>query len=164
MTTNIPGLLELLARHEVEFVLIGGVAASAHGSARATYDVDVVYRRSRENVAKLVGALKAQRPYLRGAPPGLPFTLDEATVRMGLNFTLKTDLGDLDVLGEVVGGGTYEDLLPRSVEVEIGGVRCLCATLDALIAMKRAAGRPKDFEAIAELERIREERGSEASG
>jgi hypothetical protein len=158
MTTDIPALISLLARNEVEFILIGGVAGGAHGSARVTFDLDVVYARSRENMARLVRALRDQEPYLRGAPPGLPFRFDEYTVRMGLNFTLTTKLGDLDLLGEVVGGGFYEQILPRSIEVEIAGVRCRCAELEALIAMKRAAGRPKDREAVAELERILEQR------
>lgn len=157
MATDIPGLISLLARSEVEFILIGGVAAGAHGSARVTFDLDVVYRRSRENIGRLVRALRDEAPYLRGAPPGLPFRFDEPTVRMGLNFTLSTKLGALDLLGEVVGGGTYEDLLPHSIEIETAGVRCRCADLPALITMKRAAGRPKDLEAIAELERILEE-------
>jgi predicted nucleotidyltransferase len=87
----------------------------------------------------------------------LPFQWSEATLRMGLNFTLATNLGDLDLLGEVTGGGRYEDLLEHTIEVEIFGIRCRCLDLEALIRVKRAAGRPKDLEAIAELEAIREE-------
>jgi predicted nucleotidyltransferase len=70
----------------------------------------------------------------------------------GLNFTLTTDLGDFDFLGEVVGGGTYADLLPHTLEIEAFGLRCRFVTLEKLIVLKRAAGRPKDLEAIAELE------------
>lgn len=158
MAADIPALISLLARNEVEFILIGGVAGGAHGAARVTFDLDVLYARSRKNIGRLVRALRDQEPYLRGAPPGLPFLFDEPTVRMGLNFTLTTKLGDLHLLGEVAGGGTYEDVLPRSIEVETAGVSCRCADLPALIQMKRAAGRPKDFEAIAELEKILEER------
>ncbi len=76
---------------------------------------------------------------------------------MGLNFTLQTVLGALDLLGEIVGGGRYADLLPHTIEVEVFGVRCRCLGLVALIRAKRAAGRPKDLEAIAELEAILEE-------
>lgn len=97
-------------------------------------------------------------PYLRGAPPGLPFTFDIDTLRRGLNFTLTTASGDIDLLGEVIGGGTYDDLLPASEEVPLFGLSCRCATLEALIRMKRAAGRPKDLEALAELEALRDER------
>lgn len=93
-----------------------------------------------------------------GAPPGLPFAFDSATIVRGLNFTLTTDLGALDLLGEVVGGGTYEELLPRTQLMEIHDVTCRCVDLPTLIHLKRAAGRPKDSEAVAELELILEQR------
>ena len=99
------------------------------------------------------------QPYLRGAPPGLPFLWDEETLRRGLNFTLETALGDIDLLGEATGGNTYETLLPSSWEVEVFGVPCRIVSLDRLIEMKRAAGRPKDLEALAELEALRDETG-----
>src|ERR1041385_756404 len=105
MESNFEELLPVLISHQVEFILIGGGAAIAHGSARLTSDVDVVYARNLENLRRLVSALKPYRPYLRGAPAGLPFQMDERTLQGGLNFTLTTELGDLDVLGEVAGGG-----------------------------------------------------------
>jgi hypothetical protein len=148
--------LRLLAHAGVDFIVIGGMAAAAHGSARATLDLDVVYSRDVANVGRLVAALAPHRPYLRGAPPGLPFVLDEATVLHGLNFTLTTDLGDFDLLGEVVGGGGYRELLPETLEIDAFGVRCRYVTLEALLRLKRAAGRPKDLEAIAELELLRD--------
>ncbi len=151
--------LRLLAEANVAFIVIGGMAAAAHGSARSTLDLDVVYSRDRDNVRRLVAALAQHKPYLRGAPPGLPFAFDETTIMHGLNFTLTTDVGDFDFLGEVTGGGSYAELLPHTVEIQAFGVRCLYVTLDALIHLKRAAGRPKDLEAIAELELIRD-RGS----
>jgi hypothetical protein len=156
--TNFRALLELLTKAEVDFILIGGGAATAHGSVRLTVDVDVVYKRSPENVARLVAALAPLSPYLRGAPPGLPFRLDAETIRHGLNFTLTTSLGSLDLLGEVTGGGRYEDLLPHTVRIQAFGVECLCLDIEKLIEVKRAAGRPKDFDAIAELEALEEER------
>ncbi len=156
--TDYPKLLQLLTEHSVEFIIIGGAAAVIHGSSRLTQDLDVVYRRSPENLACLTNALKAQAPYLRGAPPGLPFQWSEATLQMGMNFTLEIRLGQLDILGEVTGGGRYEDLLDHTIEVEVFGVRCRCLDLEALIRTKRAAGRPKDLEVIAELEAILEER------
>ena len=157
MTTDFRALLALLRDHQIDFIVIGGVAASALGSARVTFDLDVVYRRQRANIERLVAALSPLAPYLRGAPPGLPFAFDLRTVERGLNFTLTTSLGDLDLLGEVAGCGRYEDMLPRSASLTIFGVECFCLGLDALIAAKRAAGRPKDFETIAELEALREE-------
>jgi predicted nucleotidyltransferase len=74
----------------------------------------------------------------------------------GLNFTLTTDVGDFDLFGEVLGGGNYGELLPQTIEIEAFGVRCRYVTLDALLRLKRAAGRPKDLEAIAELELLRD--------
>jgi hypothetical protein len=159
--TDFEALLETLVQGEVEFLLVGGVAATVHGSARLTQDLDAVYRRSPENIRRLALAVRDLEPYLRGAPAGLPFRFDEATVRLGLNFTLTCTLGDLDLLGEIAGGGTYEDLLPHSVEVELFGIPVRCLDLETLIRVKRAAGRPKDLEAVAELERLLEESGDE---
>ncbi len=110
----------------------------------------MVYRRSPENVERLAAALAPYHPYLRGAPPGLPFRFDAATIRRGLNFTLTTQIGDIDVLGEIAGGGTYDALLPDCIEIEIFEMTCRCLGLERLIAVKRAAGHPKDLEAIAE--------------
>jgi len=151
-------LLSALLDSDVEFVVIGGIAATAHGSARFTQDVDVVYRRTLSNYAAMTAALASHEPYLRGAPPGLPFRWDEATIKRGLNFTLTTNLGDIDFLGEVAGGGTYEGLRPHAVEIALFDLPCLYLDLPHLIQTKRAAGRPKDFEAIAELEILLEER------
>ena len=151
-------LLHLLARHRVQFIIVGGVAASLHGSARSTQDLDIVYARSKENHRRLVAALRGHRPYLRGAPPGLPFLWDEETILRGLNFTLETDLGDLDLLGEIAGGGGYDDLRTHSIEFEAFGLRLLCLDLDTLIRVKQAAGRVRDLEAVAELRIIRHER------
>src|SRR5207302_5879427 len=104
MGANFHALLPLLVNNQVRIIVVGGGAAIAHGAARATYDVDVVYARDQENVRRLAAALQPHQPYLRGAPPGLPFRWDERTIQSGLNFTLTTDVGDLDLLGEVTGG------------------------------------------------------------
>jgi hypothetical protein len=157
--TQFDAMLRTLGQAGVEFILVGGVAATAHGSVRYTKDVDIVYRRSPDNIARLVMALTPLKPYLRGAPPGLPFRWDAETIAHGLNFTLTTTLGDLDVLGEIVGGGGYTDLAPHALELSVFDIKCLCLDLDTLIHVKRAAGRPKDLEAIAELEALREEQG-----
>jgi predicted nucleotidyltransferase len=149
--------LQELHRSGVEFIVVGGVATMAHGSARLTQDLDLVYARTSENVARLASALAPYAPYLRGAPPGLPFRWDPETIRRGLNFTLTTSLGDIDLLGEIVGGGGYDDLLPHSQIIKLSGVEYRCLSLARLIHVKRAAGRPKDLEAIAELEALREE-------
>ena len=153
--TKFAELLRVLSAAGVEYIVAGGVAAAAHGSARSTQDLDIVYRRSLENIEKLAAALAPHRPYLRGAVPGLPFRFDQETVRAGLNFTLTTGLGWIDLFGEIAGGGHYEDLLPHSIQIELSGFECRVLDLETLIRTKRSAGRPKDFETIAELEILR---------
>jgi hypothetical protein len=152
--TDFERLLTELSKHQVALIVIGGAAAIALGSVRLTKVLDVVYQRSPANLDRLVSALSPFEPYLRGAPPGLPFVWDSATLKRGLNFTLETTLGNIDVLGEIAGGGTYDDLLPSSIELDLFGICCRCLQL---IRAKRAAGRPRDFDAIAELEAIEEE-------
>ena len=156
--TDYARLLRALASAGVEFVVVGGAAATTHGAARLTLDLDVVYRRTPDNLERVVECMSGLDPYLRGAPPGLPFRWDIDTLRHGLNFTLDTNAGAIDFLGEIAGGGTYESLLPDSDTISVFGVVCRCLGLDRLIRVKRAAGRPKDLEAIAELEALRDER------
>ena len=155
-------ILTSLRSADVSFVIVGGVAATVHGSARLTSDVDVVYERSRANIERLVLAVTPLNPYLRGAPAGLPFTFDVETVRRGLNFTLTTDAGPMDVLGEITGVGDYSAVFAVSEELALYGAPYRCINLDALIVSKRAAGRPKDIEAVAELELIRDEKSGTA--
>lgn len=154
MIADLSQIIPPLVAAEVEFILIGGMAAILHGSARVTFDVDVVYERSKGNIERLAQVLQPHAPYLRGAPPGLPFSWDERTIRNGLNFTLTTALGDLDLLGEVIGGGGYRDLLSHTFEVEAFNVKFKCVDLPTLIKLKRAAGRPKDLESLAELQAL----------
>ncbi|HEY2900743.1 MAG TPA: hypothetical protein VGL59_09225 [Polyangia bacterium] len=146
--------LDTLRGGGVDFIVIGGVAATAHGSTQLTNDLDVVYARGADNIQRLAATLAAHAPYLRGAPAGLPFTFSAATIKLGLNFTLDTDFGPLDLLGEATGGGTYEALLPHTVTLDLFGGPCFCVDLPSLIRLKRAAGRPKDILALGELEAI----------
>ncbi|MFM7136079.1 MAG: hypothetical protein ACKO1M_03285 [Planctomycetota bacterium] len=152
--TDLPQLLGSLAEEGVRFIIVGGMAGVAHGSARVTFDVDCVYARDADNITRVARALAAFQPTLRGAPAGLPFRFDEPTIQAGLNFTLDTTAGPIDFLGEVAGGGRYEALLPDTVELQVFGIRCRVVTLPRLIALKRAAGRPRDLDAIAELETL----------
>jgi Nucleotidyl transferase AbiEii toxin, Type IV TA system len=96
-------LLDVLVAHAVDFVLIGGLAAIIHGSARATFDLDIAYDRSRDNLERLSTALEELGATLRGAPADLAFRPDPETLRAGLNFTFSTTSGPLDVLGEPAG-------------------------------------------------------------
>ena len=148
------GILKTLIENQVDFILIGGVAAVVHGSCRFTNDIDIIYKRSLDNYERIIKALTPYSPYLRGAPEGLPFLFDHKTMRQGLNFTLNTTLGAVDLFGEVPGNGTYESLVNHSDEILIFNLKCLCVNLETLIQLKRASGRAKDLEAISELEAL----------
>jgi len=152
--TDFRALIEALCRNGVDFVIVGGVAATLHGSARLTQDIDVVYSRDQANLARIARALEPLSPYLRGAPSGLPFRLDEQTLAAGLNFTLMTSVGDIDLLGEISGVGRYQALIGHTLSVELFGFRCLCLDLATLIRAKVAAGRPRDLDAAAELQEL----------
>jgi predicted nucleotidyltransferase len=156
LDTDFESAFAALVDGGVEFVIVGGLAATVHGSARLTHDLDVVYARSRENLERLARALEPYAPYLRGAPPGLPFVLDRETLERGLNFTLVTRLGPLDLLGDMAGVGGYDEAVKQAVMVSLFGRDCRVVGLDTLIRAKKAAGRPKDLEVIAELESLRE--------
>jgi predicted nucleotidyltransferase len=158
--TDFEGLLRRLRDAEVQFIIVGGFAGTVLGSPRTTVDLDVVYARDDRNLERLVRALEPLSPYLRGAPPGLPFQFDVPTLQRGLNFTLVTTLGDLDLIGDIAGGGTYEEVLPYCERLRVLGVEVDVVTLQHLVRLKRAAGRPKDLEAIAELEALLDERDS----
>ena len=144
-------LLALLSERDVRFVVIGGVALIARGVQRSTEDLDVAYARDRENLQRLASALETIAPRLRGVPAGLPFSLDVASLRSGLNFTLDTDLGPLDLFGEVPGLGTFEHVDAAASEIELGGQRILVLSIDGLRRAKRAAGRPKDLVDLGHL-------------
>lgn len=158
-------LLGPLIEHGVDFVLIGGQAGISHGSTYPSYDLDVVYARDRDNVARLVAALKEIGVRLRGAPSDLPFQLDARTIENGANFTFETPYGDLDVLADAAGMRSYAELKSGSVEREVFGHHVRVASIDHLIAMKRAAGRTKDklmveeYIVIADRQRVAEKDG-----
>lgn len=104
--TDVETLLKSLHAEKIEFVIIGGLAAVLHGSAYVTADIDLCYSRKRENLERLARALSSFRPFLRAVPDQLPFVLDLSALRSGMNFTLTTTIGDVDILGEVTGMGT----------------------------------------------------------
>src|SRR5579859_3450810 len=130
--------LKALCNAEVEFVVIGGVAASFHGSARVTYDLDVCYLRTAENLRRLAKALAPYHPRPRGFSEKLPFIWDESTLRNGSLFTLVTDIGEIDLLGEVLGLGAFPEVKALSIPMEAFGRRVLTLDLTGLIKAKRA--------------------------
>jgi hypothetical protein len=137
-------MLSCLVRHEVDFVVIGGIAGMARGSAYPSYDLDVAYARDDANLDRLAAALVEIGATLRGAPPGLPFQLDARTLKNGANFTFDTPNGALDILSDPAGAPPYRKLFDGGDTEAIDGVPVRIASLDHLIAMKEAAGRPKD--------------------
>jgi hypothetical protein len=150
-------LLEPLVRNGVDFVLVGGMAATLHGSSIPTFDIDVAYARDRKNLERLVTALGVIGVTLRGAPPDLPFQLDVRTLENGANFTFDTRLGDLDVLGSVGGIKSYDALRARASVQDVYGLEVRVSSVDDLIAMKRSAGRGKDQLMLEELIMIADE-------
>jgi hypothetical protein len=137
-------LIEALADARVDFVLIGGVAGGSYGSTFGTFDVDVAYARDNDNLERLAGVLYSLGATLRGAPPDLPFQLDAKTLANGANFTFTTRLGSLDILADPAGAPPYRDLKAAGTRITVSGWQVIVASLDHLIAMKEAAGRPKD--------------------
>jgi predicted nucleotidyltransferase len=153
----------VLAEHGVEFIIVGGQAEALMGGARVTYDVDLCYRRTPDNLERLATALGTLNLTLRGAPPELKFRLDAQALALGQNYTFEVD-GEwpLDFLGYLEPLGTYEDLLPHVETVSIGGRPTQVIGLDDLIRIKRYLGRPKDRESLLQLEaikRLREHEG-----
>lgn len=158
MPTQFKQIVERLSDEGVEYVIIGGVALVAHGSGRTTEDIDLCYSREQANIAALAAALAPLHPTLRGAPRELPFVMDVPTLKAGLNFTLDTDLGPVDLLGEVTGVGGYVDVSRDAELVDLYGHRVKLMSLDTLERAKRAAGRRKDLLDLAEIAEIRARR------
>jgi predicted nucleotidyltransferase len=148
-------ILTALVAHEIRFVVVGGVAATVHGSARFTNDIDICYDTAPDNIHRLVALLTGWSAYLRGVEAGLPFVLDARTFSTTPLMTLTTSMGAIDLLDAVPGVGDYDAAFAKSESVRIGDTRFRALTLDALIASKRAAGRRKDREHLIELEAIR---------
>jgi hypothetical protein len=150
-------VLNALGDAGVKFVLIGGVAARLHGSPTLTRDVDVCYARDTANVERLAAALGAVHARLRGVDDDVPFRLDARAIAAGANFTFITDLGDLDVLAAPAGVAGYEELAESAIVVDLGGTTVMVATIDDLIRMKLAAGRPKDRAEVEILAALKDE-------
>jgi hypothetical protein len=152
-------IVELLRRHGVEFIVIGGRAETLMGSARITLDTDLCYRRTLENLRRLAAALKELQPTLRGAPKDLPLFLDERALALGNNYTFDTIYGSLNLPGWVEPIGTYEDLLKNAETVPFGDSGLKVVSLDDLIRIKQPVNRPKDRDSLMHLlaiKRIRE--------
>jgi predicted nucleotidyltransferase len=148
-------LLEALARHGVDFVVIGGVAAIAHGSARLTQDLDIAYARDSDNLKALGEALIELGARLRGVDEDVAFVPDHTTLRHTTILTLDTSAGPIDLLADPAGAPPYDGLRRNATRIMLGATPILIASIDDLVAMKLKAGRTKDFADIEELETIR---------
>ncbi|WP_257462486.1 nucleotidyltransferase [Archangium lipolyticum] len=151
-----PELLCLLLDAGVEFVLIGGVAAIAHGSATFTQDCDITAPFTEENLARLLAVLAPHRPRYALAVPKRPVTESPAALSKNRNLYLLTDLGRLDILSEVPPIGTYPDVANKAVTLTLYERSCRVISLDDLIAVKRHVGRDKDRLVERELLALRD--------
>lgn len=148
--------IKSLTAEKVNFVIVGGLAVSVHSTGYVTRDFDFCYLRTSENLKKIVAAFARFKPRLRGFPDDLPFIWDERTLQNGTNFTLKTEIGDIDLLGEIAGVGDFQAVEKESVFARLYNCDVKILTLDGLIKAKRAAGRAKDLLVLPELEALRE--------
>jgi hypothetical protein len=135
-------LLTRLLEHHVDFVIVGGFAAVAHGSSLLTQDVDICCRLTPDNLMRLQEALADLHPVHRMTPKRLPLQLTPQTCEGLKNLYLDTDLGQLDCLGTITGVGDFEQARAQSIEIALPAGPCRILSLDALIAAKTAMGRP----------------------
>lgn len=151
-------ILRVLVKHEVDFVVIGGIAGIARGSAYMTQDLDIAYARDPDNLSRLAAALTQLKARLRGTPSNVPFLLDAKTLAAGAHFTFETASGPLDILDRPDGSPPYAELKRRAGEpLDVDGLPVLVASLDDLIAMKEATGRPRDRVVASELRELSDE-------
>lgn len=147
----------------VEFLVVGGVSAILQGAGVNTMDLDICYRRTPQNIARLVAGLAALNPRPRGFSPDLPFVFDERTVQLGSNFTLEIGPESLDLLGEMSAIGGYEQVIGGAVEANLGSRSVKVLSLEQLIITKTAAGRTKDLATLPELQATLERKRQQGS-
>jgi hypothetical protein len=151
-------ILERLTNSQVDFVIIGGVAAALHGSPMVTLDVDVCTSFAEPNLSKIISALGPINPRLRMQPDKMKLPLEPERLQDIKNLYLLTDLGILDLLGEVPGVASFQEIANRTVAMDLGGFTCRVLDLDTLISAKVVAGRYKDRLALIHLKALREMR------
>jgi predicted nucleotidyltransferase len=147
-------ILAALTARGIRFVVIGGIAATVHGSTRFTNEIDLCYDAAPDNVERLIELLVEWRAYLRGVEPGLPFILDARTFRTTPMMTLTTTMGAIDLLDVVPGVGDYAEAVAASETARVGATEFRTLTLEALIASKKAVRRKRDIEHLIELEAL----------
>jgi len=145
-----------LIRHRIEFVVVGGFAAVAHGVTQLTQDIDICCRMTPDNLMRLQDALSDLHPVHRMPPERPSLRLTPETAAEFRNLYLETDWGQLDCLGEILSVGGYDAVRAQSVEIELPGGSCRILAIDALVRAKQALGRDKDRETILQLRAIQE--------
>ena len=153
-------ILEVLTRHQVRFILIGGVAAIYYGSRQVTTDVDITPAGDEKNLERLSRALDELGAKIRTEddPRGHPFAHDATSLRGMLMLNLATAFGDLDIALMPSGTTGYADIKREAEDVDILGIKAPIASLADIIRSKEAAGRAKDFAVLPELREILEAR------
>jgi hypothetical protein len=156
MELDLGRLLEVLDRHGVAYVLIGGLAAVYHGSPFPTEDADITPATNRENLARLASALIDLDARIRtdSQPEGLPFKCDADSLAAVKTVNLTTAAGDLDLTFEPAGTRGYDDLRRDATRTELYGVTLQIASLADVIRSKQAANRPKDQRVLPTLREI----------
>jgi hypothetical protein len=146
-------ILSALAEQQVEFVVVGAIAAIAQGGPMITEDLDITPAREPDNLERLAAALKEldARQRIPNDPSGIEFPIEPRFLASVDSWTLKTPSGDLDLLFAPSGTGGYQDLKRGAVSVELWSHEVLVASLPDLIRMKEAAGRPKDLAQLPAL-------------
>ena len=153
---DINRLLQRLCDANIDFVIVGGFAATLHGSSLVTRDLDVCAILSSENVAKLRDALRDLKPAHRLTSQKISF-LDNPEPGVEIrNLYLRTDLGPVDILTSILGVGEFDRVRAASIQVDLFGRTCRIMSLDDLIQAKEALGREKDLLAAKELRAVRE--------
>lgn len=153
---KIENIIKSFSGANVEYVIVGEVAVFIHGWETISAKLEIAYSRKNENLIKIVDVLSKFSPGFRGLSEKLPFTFDISTLQNEINFTFETDIGDIDLLGEVAGVGSYEEVEANSVIMNLYGFDVHVLSLEGLIKAKRAAGRTKDLLVLPELEALRE--------
>jgi hypothetical protein len=153
---NTAELMRLLSTHGVDFVVVGGYAVVAHGGTMVTQDVDVCCDFAAENLLRIQHALENFHPVHRMTPKRVPLHLTKENCQGLNNIYLDTDIGQIDCLGEILGIGDFQEVKKRSMVIDVEGHELRLLELDALIEAKKAMNRPRDQEAILQLEALRE--------
>ena len=153
---RIETVIRSLSAAKVDYVIIGGVAFKTHSSGYITYDFDFCYSRIDKNLERIVEALSPYNPRPRDFPVELPFVFDKTTLKNSTNFTFQSEIGDIDMLAEVTGIGSFQEVLDHSEIFHLYGFDVNILSIDGLIKAKRAAGRTKDLLVLPELEALKE--------